>query len=121
MDTLWISILGVFLGALFGLNGFLLSDIRKKQGEYCNANRQDHQIIFSELKALPGTYRTITECVDKTKNCHENLEKNISIAQKAAENLSDERRGSMRKTIDGLTDCFERLSGCINRYTKGEC
>lgn len=121
MTSLSISILGILIGGLLGLNAFLLSDLRKKSSEYCNENRGDHKQIFDELKTLPSTYRTIAECAEKTKECHEFRDRKLETAQKTSEELSKERRENVCRKITGLTERFNKLSNCISGYTKGEC
>ena len=112
-----VSIAGIFIGVLSGLNAILLSGLRSQIDKNSKENREDHQLIFLEL----GKKQSVEVCNNNIKNCNGNRDKKLAVADKAAEIISADRRKVIEDKIDGLTVSLDNLSICISKFTKGEC
>ena len=119
-----ISIAGVFIGVLSGLNAIVLAGLRSQMDEYSQENREDHQLLFKEL----GAKQSIITCENKVRTCNGNRDKKLEIANKADEIIVKDRREVIDEKIKDLTESvhgmgvsLDNLSTCISKYTKGVC
>ena len=119
-----VSIAGIFIGVLSGLNAILLSGLRSQIDKSSKENREDHQLIFMEL----GKKQSVEVCSNNIKNCNGNRDKKLDVANKAEEIITTERRITIDKKIEDISESvqgmgvsLDNLSICISRYTKGAC
>ena len=119
-----VSIAGIFIGVLSGLNAILLSGLRSQIDKSSKENREDHQLIFMEL----GKKQSVAICDNNIKSCNGNRDKKLEIANKADEIITNERRVTIDKKIEDISESvqgmgvsLDNLSICISRYTKGAC
>ena len=119
-----VSIAGIFIGILSGLNAILLAGLRSQMDKYSKENREDHNKIFDSLNLK----QSITGCDEKTKACNGNRDKKFDVAKKTDDIITKERRIVMDEKIDNLAESvqgigvsLDNLSICISKYTKGEC